>query len=83
MRSKIIRVRDDRALAILSPSRTVQVEAAHPDSLSAQDNASVLFIKRPRGDRAVQVDVLCDPGSKLGTTHINLKISEYLMATPR
>lgn len=66
MYGKVIRVWDDRALPILSPSRTIQVEAVHPDSLSAQENASILFVERLCGDWAIQVNVLGDPGFKLG-----------------
>lgn len=75
MEGKVIRVWDDWELAVLTPSRTIQVEAAHPDSLSAQENASVLFIKRLRGDWAVQVNVLCHPEFKLGNMVISLKIN--------
>lgn len=65
MKGKVICVGDDRALAVLTPSRTIQVEAVHPYSLPAQENASILFIKGFRGDRAVQVDILCNPEFEL------------------
>ena len=75
MHGKVIRVGDDRVFAILSPGRTIQVETVHPDSLSTQKNASILFIERLCGDRAVQVNVLCDPDFKLGNKCITSKVS--------
>jgi hypothetical protein len=75
MHGKVIRVRDDGTLAVLSPRRAIEIETAHPDALSTQDNASILFIKGLSCGWTVQVDVLCDPELKSRNRDIKREIS--------
>ena len=64
----VILVRDDRRLAVLRTSRTVQVIAVQPNPSAAEKSPRMMFVEWLGRNWFVEIDVLCDPVAYLSDT---------------